>query len=135
MTRKSPLKPYGKAPWARCDVRRNGYFGSDMQTPTGPLERELVQDLDGLADRLADERFCEELCGTLSNGALSKEGHPGHIALNWTRAADFLNGVRSNHGFAPLALLEAEERRPVTGDAAEELGRRGWSSRPLRGSG
>lgn len=105
-----------------------------MQTPTGPLERELVQDLDGLAERLADERFCEELCGTLSNVALSKEGHPGHIALSWTRAADFLNGLRSHHGFDPLPLLEAEDERRVTGDAAEELGRRGWSSRPLKSS-
>ena len=106
-----------------------------MQTPTGPLERELVQDLDGLVERLVDERFCEELCGTLSNGALSKEGHPGHIALSWTRAADFLNGVRSEHGLAPLPLLAADDGRTVTGDAAEELGRRGWSSRPLKGSG
>ena len=106
-----------------------------MQTPTGPLERELVQDLDGLSERLADERFCEELCGTLSNGALSKEGHPGHIALSWTRAADFLNGLRERHGYEPLALLEAANGRTVTGDAAEALGRRGWSTRPLRTSG
>ena len=117
-----------------CEVRRNGYSRADMQTPTGPLERELVQDLNGLADRLADERFCAELCGTLSNGALTKEGHPGHVALSWTRAADFLNGLRARHGFAPLALLEGEEGPMITGDAAEALGRLGWSSRPLKSS-
>ena len=94
-----------------------------------------MQDLDGLSEQLGDERFCEELCGTLSNGALSKEGHPGHIALSWTRAADFLNGLRSRHGHEPLPFLEAENGRTVTGDAAEELGRRGWSSRPLKASG
>ena len=94
-----------------------------------------MQDLDGLAERLADEQFCEELCGTLSNGALSKEGHPGHIALSWTRAADFLNGLRSNHGYGPLPCLEGVHGRTVTGDAAEALGRRGWSSRPLKSSG
>jgi hypothetical protein len=105
-----------------------------MQTPTGPLERELVQDLEGLSERLGDERFCEELCGTLSHGLLSKEGHAGHIALDWNRAADFLNGARSRHGYDPLPLFESDNGRTVTGDAAEELGRRGWSSRPHRTS-
>ena len=96
------------------------------------LEGELVQDLHGLADRLADEEFCRELYRGLTNRSLTKDGEPGgHLVLSWTRAADFVNELRALGGREPLPLAQSGGEGVISETLLDELSAQGWETRAL----
>jgi len=69
-----------------------------MPADTDDLERQLVHDLTGLGDRMADERFCHELYRALTNNEWTREGTVGAIALSWNLADRLINDVHAAHG-------------------------------------
>ena len=96
------------------------------------LEGELVHDLHGLSDRLADERFCRELYRGLTNRSLTKGGEPGgHLVLSWNHAADFVNELRAQVGHEPLPLAQSGGEGVISETVLDELTARGWETRPL----
>jgi hypothetical protein len=96
------------------------------------LERELVGDLRGLGDRLRDEEFSGDLYRALSNRVWRRErGTEGHLSLSWRRAEEVVNDLRELHRVAPLELAQTGGEGEVSPAVHEELGRLGWTSKPL----
>jgi len=101
-----------------------------MRAAIETLEGELAHDLDGLSDRLGDDRFCVELYRALTNRTLSKP-HGRHLVLSWPRAAEFVNELRARESLAPLALADAGGEGVVSEIVLDELVAHGWQTRPL----
>jgi len=101
-----------------------------MRATIETLEGELAHDLDGLSDRLSDDRFCVELYRALTNRALSKQDGR-HLVLSWTRAAEFVDQLRARESLAPLALAGAGGEGVVSEVVLDELLEHGWQTRPL----
>ncbi|HEV3408329.1 MAG TPA: hypothetical protein VG079_06545 [Gaiellaceae bacterium] len=98
------------------------------------LERELVRDLETLAERIArDEEFCGDLYRALTNNKWRKDGgREGHVSLSWSRAEELVNDVRVRQGKEPLALAQTGGEGEVSELAGAELGRLGWRATPLQ---
>ncbi len=97
------------------------------------LERELVRDLETLADRIGrDEEFCGDLYRALTNNRWRKHGGPeGHVSLSWSRTEELVNDVRGRQGKEPLALAQTGGEGEVSELVRDALGRFGWRPEPL----
>jgi hypothetical protein len=102
-----------------------------MPADTDDLERRLVDDLSGLGDRMADERFCHELYRALTNNEWKRRGTDGAIALSWTLADRLINDVHAAHGRPAMTLAQTGGEGDVSHTVQEVLGELGWSHRPL----
>ncbi len=103
-----------------------------MSEQTQPLEQTLSHDLESLGERLADDSFGFELYRALTNTAWRKQdGAEGHVSLSWNRAERLVNGLRERAGHPALTLAQTGGEGEVSTDAGEELGRLGWTSKPL----
>jgi hypothetical protein len=100
-----------------------------MTTSTETLERELVQDLDGLGDRLRDDRLVRDLYRALTNTALTKDG--GRVSLSWQRAEEILSTARSGQALPPVdGLAQSGGEGEVADRAKDVLEELGWQLRP-----
>jgi hypothetical protein len=93
------------------------------------LEQLLIDDLEGLGDRLADDRLCTDLYRALTNRALSKSAPDaaGHLVLSWGRAEEILNRVRADRSQPALAqLAQSGGEGELSDRAAETLAELGW---------
>jgi hypothetical protein len=103
-----------------------------MSTSIETLERRLVQDLDRLGERLADDRLIGDLYHALAGCTLRPPEGGGHLSLSWGRAAELLNTVRANHGHAAVDGLdqsggEGEVNQRARAVLEQELG---WALAP-----
>jgi hypothetical protein len=97
---------------------------------TDSLERQLVDDLGGLGDRLADERLVHDLYRALAGTALSKAGVTGHVSLSWSRAAELINSARAGQAQPPVeGLPQSGGEGEVSHRAAGVLDELGWRIR------
>ena len=105
-----------------------------MTTTTEALERQLIDDLQSLGERLRhDEKLAADLYGTLAGRALAKRGIEGHLALSWKRAEEIVNEVRTALGVGPLeGLMQSGLEGRATDRAREALESVGWEIRPRR---
>ena len=103
-----------------------------MSTSTETLERLLVEDLEGLGERLADDgRLSTDLYGALAGFALHKRGEDGRLTLSWSRAEEVLNAASAARGLPPLEGLAQSGREGELSDRAREaLQSIGWDVRP-----
>jgi hypothetical protein len=102
-----------------------------MTASTDTLERLLAEDLEALAERLADERLCRELYGALSGSALHKRGEEGRLTLSWGRAEELINRARAAEALPPLeGLTQSGAEGEVTDRARDALDVAGWDLRP-----
>ena len=103
-----------------------------MTSPADDLERQLVHDLDRMAERLVDDKQARELYGALTNHTLVKDGEPGHLSVSWTRAEEIVNGIRARNGQEALAGLAQSGREGETAPGSREaLQSVGWTIREL----
>jgi len=103
-----------------------------MTTSTETLERELIQDLDGLGDRLADDRLIRDLYRALTNTELAKGTETGHVSLSWQRAEEILNTARAGQALPPIeGLVRSGGEGEIADRAREALERIGWAAEPL----
>ena len=105
-----------------------------MLADTDTLEDALVTDLATLGDRLADDAFAAALYRALTRNAWAGP-LDAHLVLSWARAEELVNDLRARVGAEPLALAQSGGEGTVSGAVARELGRLGWSHRPLNASG
>lgn len=99
---------------------------------TEAVERRLRSDLEGLGDRLTDERFGTELYQGLTNRAWRHDGGPGgHLALSWGRAEALVNELRRSAGREPLALAQSGGEGELSATVSGELEALGWRSTAL----
>jgi hypothetical protein len=105
-----------------------------MTTTTEVLERQLIDDLRSLGDRLDhDEKLATDLYGTLAGWAVARRGIEGHLALSWKRAEDIVNELRTAAGARPLeGLMQSGLEGRVSDRAREALESLGWEIRPRR---
>jgi hypothetical protein len=103
-----------------------------VSVPNETLESQLVHDLVGLTDRLADEEFCAELYRALTNRTLAKEDRPHtFLVLSWNRAADCVNDLRAREDHEPLPLAGSGREGVVSEVVLDELANHGWHTRPF----
>jgi hypothetical protein len=102
-----------------------------MPADTDALERQLVNDLAGLGDRMADERFCQELYRALTNNEWKRQGTDGAIALSWTLADRLINDVHAAHGRPAMTLAQTGGEGEVSQTVQDVLGELGWSHHAL----
>jgi hypothetical protein len=103
-----------------------------MSTTAIALERELVHDLEALAERFADEDFCGDLYRALANNVWTKDEVEGHVSFSSRRADQLVNELRMRlAGRAPLALAQSGGEGEISRLVADELGRMGWRARGL----
>jgi hypothetical protein len=96
------------------------------------LERELLADLDGLGDRLADERFCADLYRALTRTTWSKRDVlDDHVALSFARAEEIVNELHARHSRPQMELSQTGGEGEVAASVAAELERRGWHAAPM----
>ena len=99
------------------------------------LERELIEDLSALDERFADEEFSTELYRALTNNVWRKRrGAEGHVSFSWGRAEQLVNDLRAHLDQAPLTLALTGGEGVVSELVEDEIGRLGWSARPLNTS-
>jgi hypothetical protein len=105
-----------------------------MTASVETLERLLIEDLERLGDRLADDRLCTDLYRALTNRSLSKRapGVEGHLALSWSRVEEIVNAVRAAHAQPPLAgLAQSGGEGEVSDRAGATLADLGWDVDPV----
>ena len=108
-----------------------------MAASVETLERLLIEDLDRLGDRLADDRFCTDLYRAVTNRALSKRGPgaEGHLALSWGRAEEIVNTARAGHAQPPLErLAQGGGEGELSARAEAALADLGWDVDPVNTS-
>ncbi len=106
-----------------------------MTQPAETLERALAADLTALEQRFADEEFSTELYRALANRVWRKaDGPEGHVSLSWGRAEALVNELRARFGQAPLELAQSGGEGELSDLVSDEVGRLGWTSRPLNTS-
>jgi hypothetical protein len=102
-----------------------------MTGPTDTLERQLRADLEGLGERLGDERLVRDLYATLAGFSLRPRDGGGRIALSWKRAEELLNAARAKRGLEPVTLAQTGvEGRPADDRGRETLESLGWTLEP-----
>jgi hypothetical protein len=108
---------------------------TEHRTPE-ELEQRLLEDLDRLAERLVDEKFCHELYRALTDRRWRPPDARGdeHVALSWKRAEELVNELRVRRGREPMVLAQTGGEGQLDPTVAEELDRLGWSSEPLETS-
>lgn len=91
------------------------------------LERELIDDLARLEDRVADAEFCGDLYRALTNARWRREEEPdGWVSLSWSRAEEVVNELRARVRREPMALAQTGGEGEVSDLVAGELDRLGW---------
>lgn len=105
-----------------------------MTTTPEALERQLVEDLQRLGERLRhDEKLAADLYGTLAGYAVAPRGSDGYLALSWQRAEEIVNRLRTASGAPPLeGLAQSGREGRVTQRAREALESLGWEMRERR---
>jgi hypothetical protein len=101
-----------------------------MTEMTGP-ERRLLDDLDAIAARAADEAFSTSLYRALARTVWRREGEDGELSPSFSRAEWLVSAWRERHGHAALTLAQTGGEGEVDATVSDELGRLGWSHRPL----
>jgi len=101
-----------------------------MTEMTAP-ERRLLDDLDQIAPRAADEKFATELYRALARTVWRREGEDGELSPSFQRAEWLVDTWRERHGQAHLDLAQSGAEGEVDRAVDDELGRFGWSHRPL----
>jgi hypothetical protein len=99
-----------------------------MTEMTDP-ERRLLDDLETLAARAADESFATDLYRALARRVWRRDDD--ELSPSFQRAEWLVNQWRERHGQAPLELAQTGGEGDVDRTVDEELGRLGWSHRPL----
>jgi hypothetical protein len=94
------------------------------------LEERLRADLSE-CELLRDESFARELYRALTNRVWRSADRPDGVALSWTRAEELVNELRETVDEEPLRLAQTGGEGELGERAADELGRRGWTSEPL----
>lgn len=89
------------------------------------LERQLIDDLDSLGDRLVDERFCSDLYRALARNRWVREGDD--VSLSFSRAEELLNELRARRDEPALDLAQTGGEGEVAQAVLDEVGRLGWS--------
>jgi hypothetical protein len=89
----------------------------------------LQVDMQGLEDRMRDEKFARELYRALANNVWTKDGESA--ALSWRRAEELINAVRRGHGAPPLTLAETGGEGTVDSSIREAFEPLGWTIEPL----
>ena len=113
-----------------CGPRGRGSEHPMTQTTT--LERLLLDDLDTAGERAADETFCADLYRALTNNVWRVDRDPeGRLSPSWRRAEELVGEWRVRHGHEPLTLAQTGGEGEISDDVGRELGRLGWSARPL----
>jgi hypothetical protein len=102
-----------------------------MAQQTQELERQLIRDLEDVADRFGDADSATDLYRALTNTALYRDTPEEHVALSWTRAEEIVNGLRTLAGRPPLTLAQTGHEGEVKGRAADVLQELGWNWQPL----
>ena len=96
-----------------------------------PAEAQLAQTLADLRERIAgDEKFTVELYHGLTNRRWRREDGT-ELSLSWRRAEKLINEQREAAGRSPVTLSQSGGEGELSDDVADELGRRGWQSKPL----
>jgi hypothetical protein len=93
-------------------------------------ERDLVRDLRGLPDRLADERFAEDLYRALASRRWHQSDDEA-VSVSWQRAEEIVNDLREETGEDPLDLAQSGGEGELSSTVEEELTSLGWTSEPL----
>jgi hypothetical protein len=101
-----------------------------MTEMTAP-ERRLLDDLDAIAERVADEKFATALYRAVTRSIWHREGEDEALSPSFQRAGWLVNRWRERHGQAPLDLDNTGGEGEVDDTVAGELGARGWTHRPL----
>jgi hypothetical protein len=94
-------------------------------------ELRLLDDLDEIAERAADEKFARELYRALTRNVWTKESETEPISPSFQRAERLVNTWRKRHGQPPLGLAQSGGEGEVDRTVEAELGARGWTHRPL----
>jgi hypothetical protein len=93
-------------------------------------ERELVDALRRVEERLVDERFSGELYRALASRRWQKEDGEA-VSVSWQRAEEIVNDLRERLGEEPLDLAQTGGEGEVSRTVAQEMERLGWGSQPL----
>jgi hypothetical protein len=101
-----------------------------MADRTEELERQLIRDLEGVADRFGDADSATDLYRALANTRLYREGDDEHVSLSWNRAEEIVNGLRRLVDRPPLTLAQTGHEGEVQGRAADVLRELGWRWEP-----
>ena len=103
------------------------------QTDPETLERELLTDLRDVAlHGFGDDEFSSDVYRALTNTVWRKPGGPeGHVSLSFKRAEEVVNELRAEQRQPPLTLAQTGGEGEVSELVRDELGRLGWSARPL----
>jgi hypothetical protein len=99
-----------------------------MTEMTDP-ERRLLDDLETLAARAADESFATGLYRALARNVWRRDGD--ELSPSFQRAEWLVNQWRERHGQAPLDLGQTGGEGDVDRTVDQELARLGWTHRPL----
>jgi hypothetical protein len=92
-------------------------------------ERRLLDDLDEIAPRAADEKLATELYRALARNVWRRDGE--EVSPSLQRAEWLVNQWRERHGQPPLDLAQSGGEGDVDRTVDEELRRLGWTHRPL----
>jgi hypothetical protein len=95
------------------------------------VERRLLDDLDAIPGRAPDEKFAGELYRALTRNIWRREGEAHELSPSFRRAEWLVNRWRRRHGKPPLDLAWSGGEGRVDRTVEGELGRLGWTHRPL----
>ena len=95
------------------------------------IERRLLDDLDEVVRRAADEKFARELYRALTRNVWRRERQDEPLSPSFQRAEWLVNEWRRRHGEPPLALAQSGGEGEVDRTVEEQLAPRGWTHRPL----
>jgi hypothetical protein len=103
-----------------------------MSTSIDTLERRLVEDLERLGDRLADDRLVTDLYNALTACTLRPPDGGGHITLSWGRAAELVNAARAARAQPAVEGLEQSGGEGQVSDRARTAleQKLGWALAP-----
>jgi hypothetical protein len=103
-----------------------------MTASTETLERQLLADLEGLGERIADARLCRDLYAALAGYTLHPRDGEGRLALSWRRAEELINTARRANAQPPMEGLaqSGTEGEPASDRARATLESLGWELRP-----
>src|SRR3954452_25327938 len=95
-------------------------------------ERRLLDDLDAISARAADEKFATALYRALARNVWRRDGEADPVSPSFARAELVVNRWRERHGESPLDLAQSGGEGDVDATVKAELGGHGWTHRPLR---
>jgi hypothetical protein len=107
-----------------------------MTADTETLERALLDDLQHVRERFADEEFSHKAYRTLTRDKLSKRDvATGHVTLSFKQAEELINDFRRGLDRPELTLAQTGGEGEVDPDVRAALEQRGWHIAPARTGG